>query len=92
MPYPVYHILTVMTVDAHATAHASRAVFHTTLKGSQFFGLQVLVGLMTAYGVVEFRHTGHTQRCVIRGIHLPVVADAITGIDARVHAHIHLVP
>ena len=58
----------------------------------QFLGLQVFVGLMTAYAIVQFRERRHAQRGVIRGIYLPMVSQSIAHIHTRINLERHLVP
>ena len=90
--HPVNHVTQVMIVHAGLCRHSRRQILHPTLDGMQFLGLQVLVGLMTANAIVELGERRHAQRRVVGGIHLPVVADAIAGIYARIDLEGHAVP
>ena len=81
-----------MVEDAGLDVHPSRTVFHATLHGSQLLGFQVFVGLVSSYAVVQLGERRHAQRLVIRGIHLPVVAYPVAGVDARIDGKRHLVP
>ena len=67
-------------------------ILHTTLEGTYFLWLKVLVGNVSANRIVEFGDRRHTQRCVVAGIEFQSVTNAIACVDAWIDLHAHAVP
>ena len=87
-----YHVARVVVEDAGLHRQPLTGILDTAFDGSQLFGFQVLVGLMSAHAVVQFGKRRHTQAGVVGGIDLPVVAYAVAGVHSRIEGEGHLVP